>query len=93
MSANDKQVGGQHYKGVKVEHWDFVRMHNIQYMEAQIIKYVMRHRYKNGKEDIEKAKHFLDKLLEQEYSHGDERRIVNHNPVIERRAHPPEYDS
>jgi len=66
--ANSRQVGGNHYKGGgKVEHWDFVKMHKIPYMEAQIMKYVMRHGIKNGAEDLWKAKHFLDKLMEQEY--------------------------
>ena len=64
-SANDKQVGGTHYKGAVVQHWDFVKMHNIPYMEAQIIKYTMRWRAKNGLEDLKKAAHFLEKLIEQ----------------------------
>jgi len=66
MAANDKQEGGAHYKGAPIEHWDFVHMHQIPYMEAQIIKYVMRHRQKNGMEDLRKARHFLEKLIEQE---------------------------
>jgi len=41
-TANQRQIGGSHYKGATVEHWDFVHMHGIPYMEAQIIKYVMR---------------------------------------------------
>ena len=67
MSQNNSQVGGTHYQTGEVQHWDFVKMHSIPYMEAQIIKYVMRHRAKNGAEDLAKARHFLDKLLEQEY--------------------------
>ena len=63
--ANARQVGGKHYQTGAVQHWDFVHMHKIPYMEAQIIKYVMRHQAKNGLEDLEKAKHFLEKLIEQ----------------------------
>jgi len=66
MAANDKQEGGAHYKGAPVEHWDFVIMHDIPYMEAQIIKYMMRWRKKNGIEDLRKARHFVDKLIEVE---------------------------
>ena len=62
--ANDRQIGGSHYKGQPVEHWDFVMMHEIPYMEAQIIKYVMRWREKGGRKDLEKAQHFLQKLIE-----------------------------
>lgn len=69
--ANDTQVGGGHYKGVIVEHWDFVLMHAIPYMEAQVIKYMMRWRKKNGLEDLRKARHFIDKLIEWELSHNE----------------------
>ena len=63
--ANDRQVGGNHYKA-EFEHWDFVLMHKMPYMEAQIFKYVLRWREKDGVEDLEKAKHFLEKLIEWE---------------------------
>jgi len=64
-TANQRQIGGSHYKGATVEHWDFVHMHGIPYMEAQIIKYVMRWRQKGGLNDLRKAEHFLQKLREQ----------------------------
>lgn len=63
MTANDKQVGGAHYKK-PIQHWDLVIANNIPYLEAQIIKYVMRWREKNGLEDLQKAQHFLEKLME-----------------------------
>lgn len=66
MVANEEQVGGAHYKGKPIEHWDFVLMHNIPYLEAQVIKYMMRWRKKNGIEDLRKAHHFIDKLIETE---------------------------
>ena len=65
-STNEKQVGGKHYQTATVQHWDFVHMHKMPYMEAQIFKYVLRHREKGGVQDLEKAKHFLEKLIEQE---------------------------
>lgn len=64
--ANDTQVGGQHYKRQRIQHWDYVIANDIPYMEAQIIKYVSRWRNKNGLQDLEKALHFLQKLLEVE---------------------------
>lgn len=64
MSANDKQVGGDHYKGKKVQHWDFVYMHNLDYFQGQITKYVVRWRDKGGLEDLHKAQHYLEKYLE-----------------------------
>ena len=61
--ANERQVGGDHYQA-GIQHWDFVLANDIPYMEAQIIKYVYRWRKKNGLQDLEKARHFLDKLIE-----------------------------
>lgn len=64
--ANDTQVGGSHYQQQAIQHWDYVIANHIPYMEAQIIKYVSRWRNKNGLQDLEKALHFLQKLLEVE---------------------------
>lgn len=64
--ANQRQVGGDHYKKQGIQHWDYVLANGIPYMEAQIIKYVSRWRDKGGIQDLEKAKHFLEKLIEHE---------------------------
>lgn len=61
--ANRRQVGGEHYRS-PIQHWDFVIANDIPYLEAQIIKYVCRWRKKGGLADLEKAKHFLEKLIE-----------------------------
>jgi hypothetical protein len=66
--ANSRQIGGSHYKKMGIEHWDYILANNIPYMEAQIIKYVSRWRDKNGFQDLEKARHFLDKLMQWEQS-------------------------
>lgn len=63
MSANERQVGGEHYKS-GIQHWDFVASRGMSYLGGQITKYAMRWRRKNGAEDIEKAVHFLEKLIE-----------------------------
>jgi len=63
MSANDTQVGGTHYR-TEIQHWDYVLANNIPYLEAQIIKYITRWRKKNGYQDLQKAEHFLRKLME-----------------------------
>jgi hypothetical protein len=64
--ANERQVAGDHYAGVPVQHWDIVVMHDLDYFQGQIIKYVMRHKKKNGIQDLEKAAHFLEKYIEVE---------------------------
>ena len=68
-TANDEQVGGDHYKGTPAgeQHWD--RMWGL-YREAwfvgNITKYVERYRKKDGLKDLRKARHYLDKLIELE---------------------------
>ena len=64
VTANDTQVGGNHYKRMKIQHWDFAISNNMGYMEGQITKYISRWRDKNGLQDLEKAQHFLEKLIE-----------------------------
>jgi hypothetical protein len=68
MAANDRQVGGEHYKTTEgiVEHWDIVAQHSLDYFQGQITKYVMRWRKKGGLQDLQKARHFLDKYIEVE---------------------------
>jgi Protein of unknwon function (DUF3310) len=50
-----------------IQHWDFVVANNIPYLEAQAIKYIYRHAKKGGKQDLEKAKHFIEKMIEVYY--------------------------
>jgi len=64
VRANDKQIGGSHYKGEAIEHWDIVWAHDLDYFQGQITKYVMRWRDKGGIEDLMKAQHFLEKYIE-----------------------------
>ena len=66
-TANDRQVGGEHYKdGELPQHWDLVDMYGWDYFQGQITKYLMRWRKKNGIQDLEKAAHFLQKYIELE---------------------------
>ena len=67
MSALDKQEGGRHYKDFKIQPIEFIHANGIPYMEANVIKYVCRHREKNGREDLLKAIHYLELLLDLEY--------------------------
>ena len=65
MSANEHQVGGTHYKNpAGLQHWDIVKMFDLDYFQGQITKYVFRWKAKNGVEDLKKARHFLDKYIE-----------------------------
>jgi hypothetical protein len=67
MNALEKQEGGKHYKGFKIQPIEFIHANNIGYMEANVIKYVCRHKDKNGADDLKKAIHYLEMLLQLEY--------------------------
>ncbi len=65
-SANAEQVGGEHYKRQAIQTWDYITANGIGYLEGNVIKYVSRWRDKGGVEDLRKARHYLDKLIELE---------------------------
>ena len=67
MSAYDKQVGGSHYKKMKIQPSKFVIENELLFPEGNVIKYICRHRFKNGKEDLEKAVHFIEMIIERDY--------------------------
>lgn len=58
-----KQVGGDHYYNA-IQPWDIIRAWDLNYWEGNIIKYVLRHKGKNKAEDLAKAKHYIDYLIE-----------------------------
>ena len=62
--ANAKQVGGNHYKRGNIEVWDAILDWDLGYLEGNIVKYVARYKHKNGVEDLKKAAHYLQKLIE-----------------------------
>ena len=72
MSANEKQVDGDHYQ-TQIQPWDFIEANKLTFIEGNIVKYVCRHRQKNGLRDLEKAKHYLEKLIEVETAKESEK--------------------
>ena len=62
----NEQVGGTHYKKMKIQPIEYIMANNIPFVEGSVIKYVSRWRDKNGVEDLRKARHFLDILIESE---------------------------
>jgi len=63
-----KQVGGSHYQNFKIQPSKFVIENELLYPEGCAIKYILRHRLKGKKEDILKAIHFLEMILERDYA-------------------------
>ena len=70
MSSYDKQVGGNHYQTMKIQPAEFVNKNKMLFAEGNAIKYICRHINKGGKQDLEKAKHYIDMIIERDY--GDE---------------------
>jgi hypothetical protein len=66
-SAMDKQVGGSHYKGLKIQPIEYVMANDMNYCEANVVKYITRHHEKGGADDIRKVIHYCELLLEIEY--------------------------
>ena len=64
--ALDVQVSGNHYKDLAIQPVEYIFANNIGYFEGNVIKYVSRWRDKGGIADLEKAKHYIDLLIELE---------------------------
>jgi hypothetical protein len=66
VSALDKQVSGDHYKGKAIQPIIYIHANNLGFCEGNVVKYVTRWRDKNGIADLEKAKHYIELLIEME---------------------------
>lgn len=71
-SALNVQTGGDHYKNMKIQPVEFITANNLGFIEGNIIKYICRHPLKGGAQDLRKARHFIDMLLELEYFQSPE---------------------
>lgn len=65
--ASDVQVGGNHYKDCAIQPVDYILENGLGYLEGNVIKYVTRHDKKNGLQDLEKARHYIDLIIEKKY--------------------------
>lgn len=74
--ANETQVGGTHYKSKVIQPWDFIASNEMGYLEGNVVKYVTRWKDKGGLVDLDKALHYLKKLIE-----------VETDKAIEKEAH------
>ena len=68
MSAYKKQIGGAHYLKMKIQPSEFANKNNLPFAEGNAIKYICRHKYKGGKKDLEKAKHYIEMIEERDYT-------------------------
>lgn len=65
-SANSQQIGGQHYKQLPIQPWDFIHVNKLSYMEGSVVEYMCCWKRKGGVEDLQKAKHYVEKMIELE---------------------------
>ena len=64
----DKQHGGKHYQSFKIQPAEFINENQLLFAEGNAIKYICRHSAKGKEEDIKKAIHYLEMILEREYN-------------------------
>ena len=64
--VNQVQHGGTHYKSKPIQPWDYIAQNNLGYFEGNIVKYISRWRDKGGIQDLRKAQHYLEKLIDLE---------------------------
>ena len=73
MSAYKKQIGGNHYSKFKVQPSKFINDNKLLFAEGNAIKYICRHTHKGGKQDLLKAKHYIDMIIERDYEEKKEK--------------------
>ena len=68
MQANplDVQVGGGHYKDLKIQPIEYIHANSLGYCEANVVKYISRWKSKGGLQDLKKVKHYVDLLIKLE---------------------------
>jgi hypothetical protein len=64
MKSYKKQVGGSHYKKYKIQPIEFIVKNNLDFCQGCVIKYVLRFKEKGGVQDLEKAKHYIELLID-----------------------------
>jgi len=65
-NAMTKQVGGNHYSKLAIQPVEYINANKLTYLQGNVIKYVTRYKDKNGLEDLQKAKHYIELLIELE---------------------------
>lgn len=71
-NALDIQEGGDHYKKMGIQPVEYIYANNLNFFEGNVVKYVTRHRSKNGLEDLKKAQHYLQMMIEMEHGKQSE---------------------
>jgi hypothetical protein len=62
------QIGGDHYKGQAIQPIQYILANELDFCEGNVVKYITRWKQKGGIKDLEKIKHYVDFLIDQEQS-------------------------
>ena len=62
-----KQIGGRHYMDMVIQPSEFINKNKLQFEEGNAIKYICRHAHIGEVQDLEKAKHYIDMIIERDY--------------------------
>lgn len=66
MSSFDIQVGGSHYKDMAIQPLEFITANGLDFVQGNVVKYVVRYKHKGGLQDLKKARHYIDLMIELE---------------------------
>jgi|TARA_R100000808_G_C2021469_1_gene69440 hypothetical protein len=84
MSAYKKQIGGSHYKTMKIQPSQFINDNKLLFAEGNAIKYICRHAHKGGREDLKKAIHYIEMIIERDYSEENPMEKKNYWGILKR---------
>ena len=84
MSSYKKQIGGSHYKNMKIQPSKFINDNNLLFEEGNAIKYICRHAHKGGKEDLKKAIHYIEMIIERVYQETNPMDKKNYWGILKR---------
>lgn len=85
-----RQVGGNHYENMAIQPWEIIEQNGLDFWEGNALKYLLRHRDKNGSEDLKKAIHYIQYLIDRA---EDDRTPVSYADSLSSGAvDQPEYD-
>lgn len=66
----EEQIGGKHYMNYSIQPIEYTLKNDLNFCQGNVIKYITRYKDKNGVEDLKKARHYIDILIEEEIKNG-----------------------
>ena len=67
VEPSNTQIGGNHYQQLAIQPVEYIHKNNLSYNQGNVVKYITRYKDKNGLQDLQKAKHYIDLIIQFEY--------------------------